>query len=184
LKLPGRKTSAYIVGFVIFIVAFAYLELAYARRVDSTSMLPTLEPGDLVVVQPVSVSNIRVGDIIIYDPPCSATGFTVIHRVVQIQSNGLITKGDNNPGTDQSLGIATSNITQECLSGRVVFVVPYIERLATLPFGTNYILAILIIFAILYSELGNRGKSEEKNGAVAGATSSLAPGEQSRVSSV
>ncbi|MDA4124612.1 MAG: signal peptidase I [Thaumarchaeota archaeon] len=165
MKLPGRRTSAYITGFVIFILAFAYLELAYARRVDSTSMLPTLEPGDLVVVQHVSISDVRVGDIIIYDPPCSATGYTVIHRVVQIQNTGLITKGDNNPGTDQFLGIATSPITQDCLSGKVVFVVPYIERLATLPFGTNYILAILIIFAVLYSELSSRGrdKSEEDN---------------------
>ncbi len=171
MKLPGRRTSAYVVGFVIFIVVFAYLELAYARRVDSTSMLPTLEPGDLVVVQHVSISDVKVGDIIIYDPPCSATGYTVIHRVVNETRTGLITKGDNNPGTDQLLGIATSPITQACLSGRVVFIIPYVERLATLPFGTNYILAILIIFAVLYSELSSRGKEEpekESQGTPAG----------------
>lgn len=163
MKLPGRSTSVYLVGLVVFLVLFAYLELVYARRVDGVSMLPTLEQGDLVVVQNVPYGDIHVGDIIVYDPPCSATGFSVIHRVVEVTSSGFVTKGDNNGGTDQALRIASSPVTPDCVVGKVTFVVPYIERLSLLPYGTNYLLALLIIFALLYPELRNRGEESTQD---------------------
>jgi signal peptidase I len=129
-------------------------------------MLPTLEPGDLVVIQGVPISDVHVGDIIVYDPPCSNTGASIIHRVVEIENEstgeGLITKGDNNPGTDLDEGIARSPINQSCLVGKVVLVVPYIERLASLPYGLNYALAFLIVVAVLFYELlGGNNKVEE-----------------------
>lgn len=159
----------YLVGLVIFLILFAYLELVYARRVDGISMLPTLEEGDAVVVLNVPYGDIHQGDIIVYDPPCSATGYSVIHRVVEITSGGFITRGDNNPGTDQALRIAASPITPECLDGKVVFAFPYIERLSLLPYGTNYLLALLIIFAVLFSEFRNRGQDRPQEESEEGA---------------
>ncbi|MDA4121478.1 MAG: signal peptidase I, partial [Thaumarchaeota archaeon] len=96
MKRSSVKASVYIVGFVVFLLAFAYLELTYTRRVENTSMLPTLEPGDLVVIQGTSMTDLRLGDIIVYDPPCSSTGVSVIHRVIAFQNGGAVTKGDNN----------------------------------------------------------------------------------------
>jgi hypothetical protein len=38
--------------------------------------------------------------------------------------------------------------------GRVVFVIPYLERIADLfPYPTNYLLAVLIVVALLITEL-------------------------------
>ncbi len=159
MKLPGRATSAYLLGFVLFLIVFAYLELSYTRRVDGTSMLPTLEEGDLVVVQPTSFSDLKIGNIIVYNPPCATTGASVIHRIVGISGDGLTTKGDNNPYSDPG-PISNGPVTENCFAGKVVFVVPYIERIASLPYGTNYVLAILIFVAIIYAEL--RGRAHEK----------------------
>ena len=160
MKLPGRATSLYLSGFVLFLVVFAYLELTYTRRVDGTSMLPTLEEGDLVVVQSVPFSDLSVGDIIVYDPPCSATGASVIHRVVGLSGDGVVTKGDNNGYADPG-PISNGPVTQDCYVGKVAYVVPYIERIASLPYGTNYILAVLIFIAVIYTELRGRGRDDK-----------------------
>jgi signal peptidase len=143
---------------VLFLLVTAYALLTFTRRVDGVSMLPTLEEGDLVVIANVPYSSIQTGDIIVYGGPCSQVFYDgqaapVIHRVVQIIGGGFITKGDNNGYTDQQGHIAAGPITADCVEGKVVFVIPYIERLASLPDGLNYILAILIIVAVLVYEL-------------------------------
>ncbi len=139
----------------------AYLLLTYTRRVDGISMYPTLQEGDLVVVRPVSFGELHTGDIIVYGSPCSASGLSVIHRVVEITVSGLITKGDNNREPDQSLGIAASPIVQGCVSGKVVFTIPYIERLATLPYGLNYLLVLFFIAFVVYIEFFRGQRVEE-----------------------
>ncbi|MBI3840576.1 MAG: signal peptidase I [Thaumarchaeota archaeon] len=165
MKSPGKAATIYLVGFVLFLLLFSYFLLTYTRRVDGVSMRPTLEEGDLVVISGADPGNVVVGDIIVYDPPCSSTGFSVIHRVVGVQGTGFITRGDNNPSTDQAAGIADGPITGDCIVGKVVYVVPYVERLASLPYGTNYILAVLIFVGVIYFELrdrnGDEGKEEE-----------------------
>ena len=176
MRLPGAKTSLYAVAFVLFLLIFAYLLLNYTRRVDGVSMLPTLESGDLVVIQPVSMSDVHAGSIIVYGPPCAISDLSVIHRAVAgNDTSGFITQGDDrktNPSTDQTSGIASRPITQACLIGKVVFIVPYIERLASLPYGLNYIIAVLIFLAIIASELGGRrvpqqaGRREKAVGSV------------------
>ncbi|MBI3858925.1 MAG: signal peptidase I [Thaumarchaeota archaeon] len=169
MRLPGRRASVYGVGFVLFLVVFAFILLTYTRRVDGVSMLPTFEEGDLVGVQTVSINDVHVGDIIVYGPPCSR-GPSIIHRVVASEAEGLITQGDDrrtNPGTDQTLGIATGPITQECLVGKVVVAVPYVERLASLPYGANYILASLILLVLIITEVQGRRGPKKVNDTVA-----------------
>lgn len=161
-------------GTVIYVAAFALL-LAWAffvqsdtRRVDGTSMLPTLEGGDLAVIQSVPISQIHVGDIIVYNGLCSAGGESVVHRVVNITAQGLITKGDNNAMTDQAYGIAISPITAQCLEGKVVFVIPYVELLAYeidvygLPQWFNYIPSLIILAVVVISVMRDEGDEEEK----------------------
>lgn len=155
----------YTVVAVALIASFAYLTYTNTRRVSGVSMIPTLETGDLVVIQNVSISSLHVGDIIVYGPPCSISGLSVIHRVYSISSEGLTTKGDNNPYTDQAGGIASQPIVQKCIIGKVVFVIPYLERLSDLPYGLNYVLAALIIIVVLASEF--YGGGEEEDGEVA-----------------
>lgn len=161
-------------GTVVYVAAFALLLLwaffvqADTRRVDGTSMLPTLEGGDLVVIQSVPLDQIHVGDIIVYNGLCSALGESVVHRVVNITAQGLITKGDNNPGTDQALGIAISPITAQCLEGKAVFVIPYVELLAYyidengLPQWYNYIPSMIILVIVIISVLGEEEDEEKR----------------------
>lgn len=170
LKLPRRGTTLYLVGFVLFLIVFAFLLLTFTRRVEGHSMLPTLEDGDLVILQPTSMSDVKIGDIIVYTYPCYSPGTSVIHRVLDLQPSGFITKGDNNQVTDQVGGIAqyhdgTNDITSTCLEGKVVYVIPYVERLASLPYGVNYLLVILIVFAVVYTEFRARPGEEQKAGA-------------------
>lgn len=162
MKPPSRKTAIFFVGFAIFLLVFAFALLNYTRRVEGVSMLPTLEDGDLVVIQQTPFSDIHVGDVIVYGSPCSASGLSVIHRVVASQDGGFITRGDNNPWTDQAGSIALSPVTPNCVEGKVVFVVPYVERLASLPDGLNYVLAVAIIFAVIFYEFW--GTEEKKGG--------------------
>jgi signal peptidase I len=138
---------------VIVLASSGLLIYTYSRKVTGISMLPTLEEGDLVVIQPVPITQISVGDIIVYDPPCSAMGTAVIHRVVNVAGNGFITKGDNNQLNDQAGGIALAPVTPGCIEGKVVFVIPYLEKLSELPYGINYIIAATIVIYVLYGEL-------------------------------
>ena len=76
---------------------------------------------------------------------------------------GLITQGDNrltNPGPDEPIG--GPYVHQQCLVGKVVFIIPYLERLADLlPYPTNYILAALVILFVIFSEMTGAGGKKE-----------------------
>jgi signal peptidase I len=156
-----HSTTLYLGVLAILLVAFALFILLFTRRVSGVSMRPTLEEGDLVAIENVPISQVHVGDIIVFNSPYfgGCSDFTIIHRVVQIASDGgLITQGDNratNPGPDEAQG--GPYVTQQCLVGKVVFVLPYFERIAELfPYPTNYLLALLIVFYVIYSEFGPR----------------------------
>jgi signal peptidase I len=164
----GQKSAIFYVVAIVVLLLTAYFVQTDTRRVDGTSMLPTLEGGDLVVVQPAQLSDLKVGDIIVYNNLCSTEGESVIHRVISITPQGLITKGDNNPSPDQDSGIAVGPITQQCLVGRVVFVVPYVELLAyyidqqQLPTWVNYLPAAIILIIVAYLILGEEGKPDKQ----------------------
>jgi signal peptidase I len=165
LKASSRNTIIYVAAFALLLF-WAYFVQADTRRVDGTSMLPTLEGGDLVVIQSVPVGDIRPGDIIVYNNLCSSSGLSVVHRVVEVTSSGLITKGDNNIPTDQAGNIAFAPITQKCVEGKVVFVIPYVEMLAYyvdyygFPQWFNYLPSALILIIVFFSVLGERDEDQ------------------------
>jgi signal peptidase I len=165
--LVSKGTVIYVTAFALLLF-WAFFVQADTRRVDGYSMLPTLEGGDLVVIQNVPIDQIHIGDIIVYNGLCSAQGESVVHRVINITSQGLITKGDNNQYTDQHYGIAISPITQQCLEGKVIFVVPYVELLAYyidqngLPQWFNYIPSIFILIIVVISVLGEEETEDDR----------------------
>ncbi len=166
MKLEGRaRSAAYLGTLVSLLVVFAVLLFVFTRRVDGVSMRPTLEAGDMVVLQFGNISDVKLGDIIVFNDPTFAgcEDFTIIHRVVGVASDGgLITQGDNratNPIPDEPSG--GPYVHQQCLVGKVVFVIPYLERLADLlPYPTNYVLAALIILFVILSEMTGGGNKE------------------------
>src|SRR5215218_8467344 len=78
--------------------AFHLIPLA----VTSGSMEPTLPVHSMILVEHVRAADVRVGDIITFDPPGRTTRVT--HRVVARERSGtrwyFQTKGDANPAVD------------------------------------------------------------------------------------
>ena len=140
--------------------------------VVSRSMVPTLEIGDLVVTQNVPFPSIHVGQVIIYQEPTSygtcpnPGGLTIVHRVVNVTSSGLITQGDDratNPHPDEPY--EWPPITAACVKGVVVLAVPYLGLISMLiPYPWNYALVGLILMFVFLAELRpSKEKTEQKN---------------------
>lgn len=75
---------------------------------DTHSMEPVLLGGDYVVIQPVSFSNLVVGNIVAYNAEWY-NNQPVVHRIVGIDSEGLIMSGDNNPTSESRFRVTTKN---------------------------------------------------------------------------
>lgn len=112
---------------VILAVAAYFVGIAVGHAdppmiaVEGHSMRPTLVTGDLVVVEGVKPSALRVGDVIAVNVPTAARRrfdlpAHVVHRIVKIThgAGGLVftTKGDNNP-TDDGFRTLAPNIIGE-----------------------------------------------------------------------
>jgi signal peptidase I len=61
MKSSSRRTMVFLAVLVIMLLIFSYFVLTYTRRVSGTSMLPTLEDGDLVVIQTVPQNSVSLG---------------------------------------------------------------------------------------------------------------------------
>ncbi|MDD3392016.1 MAG: signal peptidase I [Bacilli bacterium] len=86
----------------------------------SASMKPSIKEGDLVIVTPCDITNIKEGTIILY----KLNNYQVLHRVVDVINSEegikLVTKGDNNNKKDSG-SISESNII-----GCYQFRIPYL----------------------------------------------------------
>jgi signal peptidase len=130
-----------------------------ALVVVSDSMQPTLNVGDIIIVQGVSASQIHAnpinGDIIVFASQ-SDPSFRIVHRAISrvINANGtwaITTHGDNNYLGDNEYPNSNSYI----LIGKVIGVVPYVGNFSIFvsKIGDFYffILIIIIIIGILLS---------------------------------
>ena len=114
--------------------------------VTSESMVPTLEVGDLLVIQSWSEESISLGDIIVFwadwnpDTP-------VVHRIVEIieESSGrlFVTRGDNNPTNDWG------ERTIEDILGVVVWRIPYLGSVSLFLRTTTGFTLMAFFFAVL-----------------------------------
>jgi signal peptidase I len=116
--------------------------------IASGSMRPTLGIGTLVVVQSVSSpSQIRVGDIVEYNP-LTIQG-PLVHRV-EIDHTGsgplYTTKGDNNPSPDPA------SFPFGRVIGKVVFSIPLVGYLVLSPPLAVALIAFLFLSSVFGSE--------------------------------
>jgi signal peptidase I len=121
-------------------------------------MVPTLQIGDLVITERVPFSSVHVGQVIIFLRPISSdtcSGESIVHRVVAITSQGLITQGDDRV-TNQNPDEPNSwpPVPAQCFKGVVVLAVPYLGLISMLiAYPWNYALVALILLFIFLSEL-------------------------------
>jgi hypothetical protein len=74
-------------------------------RVSGTSMLPTLWPGDVVSIESRRLSELRAGDIVLYE----RRGRFFLHRLVALPAERfpgrLVTRGDSMPQADPAVRV-------------------------------------------------------------------------------
>jgi len=73
--------------------------------VETGSMQPTLDPGDGFVAVPAAIAGeVEPGDVVVYRAETIQGGGLTTHRVVETTDRGFVTRGDDNPFTDQDGG--------------------------------------------------------------------------------
>jgi len=148
--------------------------------VASGSMTPTLNVGDLIIVQGVpnagdiSAASRPEGNIIVFHRPRPDSSFPdelIVHRAInKVENNGtwyFQTKGDNNLSPDFWTGPNTSTgmISQALLVGKVVGIAPWIGNVPLfIRTPTGMLIVILLFLLILFIEyipvLSKKSKTE------------------------
>lgn len=95
------------------------------------SMRPGIQPGDVVVAAPVAAHDLRLGDIVTFQPE-SDNPTLITHRIVELSDGDagvqLITRGDANSADDPQ-------ILAEQVRGRMLYVVPKIGYVTNMVSG-------------------------------------------------
>lgn len=87
--------------------------------VESRSMLPTFDQGDILLLQ--GQGQYEINDIIVFSP--SPDAIPVVHRVITINADGTYqTKGDAN----KSQLPFEKHIEPDQIHGKVILIVPYL----------------------------------------------------------
>lgn len=158
LPLVVRATTMVLVAAVAVRAAYIALGAALGTPyplyvIASRSMFPTLQEGDIVVIQGVDPATIKVGDIIAFRMPGASEEVVVIHRVVAVGREGsevrFRTKGDYNFYPDYWV------VSPDLVYGKVVLRVPYVGLAGlVLREYAPLVVAAVVLAAIVY---GSRG---------------------------
>lgn len=123
-----------VVCYFVFSIAFSILlftgNLALATTVG-LSMTPTIQPNSLVVFWRQSAYS--VGEVIAFKVP----PYSILHRIVAVQADGYVTKGDANDVTDPGI------VQKQNVVGKLILIIPY---LGPILFYSSY---VAIFFAVL-----------------------------------
>ena len=130
-----------VIAVIIILVSVVFLLLSYEPAiVMSGSMEPAYHTGSVLVVDRKQKNEVQVGDTIAFE-----TGNTYIaHRIVRIEKQGYVTKGDANVTADPWI------ITANNVKGKVILSIPFLGYVFKFISGT----AGIIIAASLVILLG------------------------------
>jgi signal peptidase len=170
----ARRGITYVLIVVLMIAASQiFFDRAFGTSpvyvVVSSSMVPTLRIGDIVIAQHLPFDSIQVGDIVIFNVPTPNGGcrdLTIVHRVVGIVENGgLITQGDNratNPRPDEPY--QWPYLHENCVRGKVLIAIPYAGLISMFfPPPLNYFLVGTVLILVFLSELRGKDKASKEN---------------------
>lgn len=146
---------------VVLALCVLLLVSAYFRVVPmvvvSGSMRPTLEVGDIVLVNTNKPLNISLGDIVAF----RFEGMVITHRVVEVLDGGFRTKGDGNQELDPFV------VSEDMVVGEVIASIPRVGLLAILvqqginALSENTSLPVILVFSavtLVFTALFLRGK--------------------------
>ena len=113
---------AHILFFALILFILLHLLGFKSVVVLTDSMEPMISPFSLVIVSP--ESDIRIGDVVLYEVELSKKKYKVLHRVIDIKEKKgqivYITKGDNRRYADAWY------VSRDNVIGKLLFSVPYV----------------------------------------------------------
>ena len=119
-------------------------------RVQTDSMIPTLQVGDVILTKQVAPEEIQMGDIVTYECRSGALeGQTITHRVAQEpeERDGVYyfrTKGDK-------LGAAMDDeISYDQIKGRYVRTLPIVDKMYAFFLSPGGLIAFIAIIVVLF----------------------------------
>lgn len=153
---------------VIIIVGMAAIYIGFTLAlgtgspffvVSSGSMVPTLEVGDIIIVNGnAGFDDLTEKEIIVFHEP-SFGSKVIVHRIERINDGGsreIITKGDHNAVVDKW------RVTADDYIGKVILSIPKVGYLTTfLAPPLNYIVIVLVIAIIFVLEINTKKPSNE-----------------------
>ena len=90
----------------------------------------SLDIGDLAIIKRGSYEDIKIGDIVVFQQPITDDiNILVIHRVIDIKDQGLVTKGDANTTPDQ--GFVTEDEYQGVYVSKITWLKPIVTTVTT-----------------------------------------------------
>jgi len=157
--------AAVVVGFFSIRGAMPFM------AIYGTSMEPEFKPGDLILIEELSPSEVKVGDVIVYTvPPMVRDAYNypvvVAHRVVKVftseRGTTFRTQGDNAGGEDPFM------VRPEDLKGQVSGRIPKLGfplLFMQSDFGLIFIIIALCLLALyLYANELSRGRQTVQKG--------------------
>ncbi|MBQ4571029.1 MAG: signal peptidase I [Bacilli bacterium] len=169
MKVKLKRIIKYVFRIMIFLVISLVFGLTFytinARRVSGNrlvmpfnktiavvltgSMEPTISVNDLLVVE--KTNSYEVNDIVVYQ-----TGnMLVVHRIISIDGETVITAGDNNDGEDTPINIKTIN-------GEVIDIIPHLGLVLKI-IKNPIVLVVITSLAIFLLILSYKNEKKEEN---------------------
>lgn len=126
LKSVNTTVLYVILGVVLAFVANQGFAFALSTdmpvvAVESNSMIPTFQKGDILVLQGILPKELQVGDIIVFSSPGQEV--PIVHRIIEINPDGTFqTKGDANA---KQLSFE-KRIESSQIHGKEILIIPYL----------------------------------------------------------
>lgn len=165
LKKIGRIILLSVVGLIIGINLYGWnartlvgnaMPMPFGWGVSvvlSGSMEPALSVNDLVIIR--EQKSYETGDIVVYQDGSSL----VIHRIISIDGDKAVTKGDANNTADQP-------IEMSAIKGKEVVSIPFVGALLQFlktPVGFVFIIfAAIVLFELPYMQERKRANEEHE----------------------
>lgn len=146
--------------------------------VQTPSMEDTIMTGDLIVFKEVDYSSLNEDDIIVFKADDnfkdgsgnSLEGYTIVHRIIEITQDGLVTKGDNNLNQDGGFRTA-DDIYGLCIANSAGWgrIFSFISKYGVLIIIFMIAVPIIVSQTIKLVKLSKQKKTEEATESAAGA---------------
>lgn len=117
--------------------------------VSSESMEPKINKGDLVFYTKPNIDNLELGDTVIYKKQSADGQILVIHDIIKINENTVITQGIANT-------VADEEFDKNMIVGKYQFRMPQMGRVISVlsaPIAPFLILAIIVVLAFVRIKL-------------------------------